>query len=168
MYKPLSERSILDIHEGSLEILSEVGIEVENERARKIFSHHGAKVLEGNRITIPRNLVEKAMNQVPSEFTLYGRREENHIRYRQGCFYTSTGGSAMYVLDLDTGRRRQSTCKDLHNIMSLVDELPHIDLISLPIKVLSKDRRDHGDSGLAVLHCRAFAYRFGFFGGKGL
>jgi len=83
----------------------------------------------------PRRLVEKALNQVPSEFTLYGRREKNHIRYREGCFYTSTGGSAMYVINLDTGERRLAACKDLHDIVSLVDELPHIDLISLPIYI---------------------------------
>ncbi|NIS69714.1 MAG: trimethylamine methyltransferase [Proteobacteria bacterium] len=133
MYNPLSEKAIRDIHEGSLEILGEVGIEIDNQRALEILSLHGAKVLEGNHLTIPRSLVEKALNQVPSEFTLYGRREENHIHYRHGCFYTSTGGSAMYVLDLDTGERRHSTCKDLHDIVSLVDELPHIDLISLPV-----------------------------------
>ena len=133
MYQPLSEKAIRDIHEGSLEILSEVGIAVDNERARRIFSRHGATVLGGSRITIPRPLVEKALNQVPSTFTLYGRQDQNHIHYREGCFYTSTGGSAMYVLDLDTGERRPCTCKDLHDIVSLVDELPHIDLISLPI-----------------------------------
>jgi trimethylamine--corrinoid protein Co-methyltransferase len=132
MYKPLSEKAVQEIHAGSLELLSEVGIEVANEKARKIFSRHGAMFGEGNRVILPPHLVEDAMRQVPEEFKLYGRQAQNNIHYRPGCFYASTGGSAQYVLDLE-GRRRPATCKDLHDIISLVDELQYIDLISLPV-----------------------------------
>jgi len=132
MYKPLSEKAVQEIHAGSLELLGEVGIEVANEKARNIFSRHGARVGEDNRVIIPTRLVEDAMRQVPEAFELYGRQAQNNIHYRPGCFYASTGGSAQYVLDLE-GRRRPATCKDLHDIISLVDELQYIDLISLPI-----------------------------------
>ena len=81
--------------------------------------------------------------QVPEEFKLYGRQEQHNIHYRPGCFYASTGGSAQYVLDLE-GKRRPATCKDLHDIISLVDELQYIDLISLPVYLndLPKERVD--------------------------
>ena len=46
MYKPLSEKAIQDIHAGSIELLAEVGIKVANEKARKIFARHGARVTE--------------------------------------------------------------------------------------------------------------------------
>jgi len=132
MYKPLSEKAVQDIHAGSLELLDEVGIAVANEKARDIFSRHGATVGEDNRVMLPPHLVEDAIRQVPEAFTLYGRQAHNSIHYRPGCFYASTGGSAQYVLDLE-GKRRPATCKDLHDIISLVDELTYIDLISLPI-----------------------------------
>jgi trimethylamine--corrinoid protein Co-methyltransferase len=132
MYKPLSDNAIMDIHNGSLELLSEVGIEVANDQARDIFSRHGARITDDHRVIMPPKLVEDAMQQIPSEFMLYGRQAQNHIHYRPGCFYASTGGSAQYVLDLE-GRRRWATCKDLHDIISLVDHLAYIDLISLPI-----------------------------------
>lgn len=143
MYKPLSGNDVHEIHAGSLELLSDVGIEVANEKARIIFSRHGAKVGENNRVIIPARLVENAIQQVPEEFKLYGRQEQNNIHYRPGCFYTSTGGSAQYVLDLG-GRRRPATCKDLHDIISLVDELQYIDIISLPIYLndVPKERVD--------------------------
>lgn len=132
MYKTLSEKAIQDIHAGSIELLGEVGIRVANEKARKIFARHGARVTEDQRVIIPAHLVENAMRQVPEEFKLYGRQEQHNIHYRPGCFYASTGGSAQYVLDLE-GQRRPATCKDLHDIISLVDELQYIDLISLPV-----------------------------------
>ena len=132
MYRPLSDRAVQEIHEGSLELLSQIGIEIANQEARNIFSRHGATIVNNHRVIIPAQLVEDAIKQVPAEFRLYGRKQENDIHYHPGCFYTSTGGSAQYVLDLD-GERRPATCKDLHDIMSLVDELAYIDLISLPI-----------------------------------
>ncbi len=75
MYKPLSEKAVQDIHSGSLELLSEVGIEVANEKARIIFSRHGARVGKKNRVITPPRLVENVMQQVPEEFKLYGRQE---------------------------------------------------------------------------------------------
>ena len=134
MYKPLSAEAIKEIHKGSLEVLSDVGIAVASHEARSIFSRHGARIVDDNRVIIPPQLVKDAMKQAPAEFRLYGRQKRNHIHYHPGCFYTSTGGSAQYVLDLD-GERRPATCKDLHDIISLVDELPYIDLISLPVYI---------------------------------
>ena len=143
MYKPLSENDIHEIHAASLELLGDVGIAVANEKARNIFSRHGARVLEDHRVVIPPRLVEDAIQQVPEAFKLYGREEQHNIHYRPGCFYASTGGSAQYVLDLE-GKRRPATCKDLHDIISLVDELQYIDLISLPVYLndLPKERVD--------------------------
>ncbi len=132
MYKPLTDKAIKDIHAGSIELLAEVGIRVANEKARDIFARQGAGITENHRVTIPPRLVENAMRQVPHEFRLYGRQAQHDLHYRPGCFYASTGGSAQYVLDLE-GNRKPATCKDLHDIVSLVDELQYIDLISLPV-----------------------------------
>jgi trimethylamine--corrinoid protein Co-methyltransferase len=142
MYQVLTESEIGQIHEASLDILNEVGIQVNNEKALGILQANGAVVLEGSRVTFPRGLVERCMAQVPGEFTLHGRVPERDAHYKAGSFITSTGGSAMYVLDLDTGSRRLSTCKDLHDIISLVDQLPDIDVISLPIYLNDLPKED--------------------------
>jgi trimethylamine--corrinoid protein Co-methyltransferase len=141
MYKPLSEKAIQDIHAASIELLAEVGIKVANEKARNVFARHGARVTEDHRVTVPPQLVEDAMRQTPEAFTLYGRQPQHDIQYRPGCFYASTGGSAQYVLDLE-GLRRPATCRDLHDIMSLVDKLQYIDLISLPIYLNDVPKED--------------------------
>ena len=141
MYKPLSEKAIQDIHAGSIELLGEVGIRVANEKARKIFARHGARVTDDQRVIMPPQLIEDTMRQVPPEFKLYGRQAQHDIHYRPGCFYASTGGSAQYVLDLE-GKRRPATCKDLHDIISLVDNLQYIDLISLPVYLNDVPKED--------------------------
>jgi trimethylamine--corrinoid protein Co-methyltransferase len=141
VYKPLSEKAIQDIHAGSIELLGEVGIRVANEKARKIFARHGARVTDDLRVIFPPQLIEDTMRQVPPEFKLYGRQAQHDIHYRPGCFYASTGGSAQYVLDLE-GKRRPATCKDLHDIISLVDNLQYIDLISLPVYLNDVPKED--------------------------
>ena len=142
MYQVLSQSHIEQIHEASLDILENVGIQLDNARALEILRANGAVVKDSRRVTFPRNLVEKCMAQVPSEFTLYGRASENDAHYKAGSFHTSTSGSSLYVLDLDTRRRRLATCKDLHDIVSLVDELKNIDVISLPIYLTDLPKHD--------------------------
>jgi len=142
MYGVLSGAEIELIHEASIEILSEVGMIIDNQRAIEILKQKGAVVLDGKRVLLPRDLVERSLAQAPTEFTLYGRRPENEAHYQKGSFHTSTGGSALYVLDLDTGERRLSTCRDLHDIIALVDQLANIDVISLPIYLNDLPKQD--------------------------
>ena len=92
MYRPLSDRAVQEIHEGSLELLSQIGIEIANKEARNTFSRHGAEIVDNLRVIIPAQLVEDAIKHVTTEFRLYGRKQENNIHYHPGCFYTSTGG----------------------------------------------------------------------------
>jgi trimethylamine--corrinoid protein Co-methyltransferase len=106
------------------------------------LKQNGAVVVDGKRVLLPRDLVERSLAQAPREFTLYGRRPENDAHYQEGSFHTSTGGSALYVLDLDTGNRRLSTCRDLHDIIALVDQLDNIDVISLPIYLNDLPKQD--------------------------
>jgi len=60
VYKPLSAEAIKEIHKGSLEVLSDVGIAVASHEARSIFSRHGARIVDDNRVIIPPQLVKDA------------------------------------------------------------------------------------------------------------
>ena len=134
MFKPLSRRDIQEIHRNSLEILEKSGAMVYNDRALKILHENGASVDSAARIVkFPPRMIEENIRRAPSTFTLYGREKKNHIRHRRGKVYTSTGGSPLYILDLETGERRLATLRDLREIITLVDGLDHIDLISLPV-----------------------------------
>jgi len=134
MFRPLSRRNIEEIHRNSLEILETSGVMIYNDRALKILSENGALVDSDTRIvTFPPRMIEEQIKKAPSRFTLYGREKKNHITHRPGKVYTSTGGSPLYILDIETGQRRLATLQDLKDIITLVDALGHIDLISLPV-----------------------------------
>lgn len=134
MYKPLSRRDIEKIHYNSLEILEKNGVMIYNDRALQILHDNGADVDSKSRIAkFPSRMIDENIRKAPSTFTLYGREEKRHIRHRRGKVYTSTGGSPLYILDLETGQRRLATLSDLREIITLVDGLDQIDLISLPV-----------------------------------
>ena len=105
-YKPLSKKNIEKIHETSLRILEEVGVNVALEEALQIFKKHGANV-NGENVRIPSSMVEKALKIVPKRFFMAGREEKNDLSMEDKRVYLGTGGAALTVLDLEKERQGQ-------------------------------------------------------------
>ena len=124
-YKPLSEKSIVKIHETSLRILEEIGVKVALEEALQIFKKHGAKV-EGEIVRIPPSVVEQGLQPVPHKFLMAGREEKNDLHMEDKRVYLGTGGAALTVLDLGTGEARPGTLQDIAQIARLVDGLENV------------------------------------------
>lgn len=135
-YHPLSDHALQDIHEGGLRLLEEVGIEVNNERARAAFARAGARVEGATRVVrIPRRMVEEAIRSAPKSVTLYGRdgRDDRyHLILEENRVYLGTGGTAVNVLDLE-GVRRPSTLEDVCRLGRLVDAMPNVHFYMLPV-----------------------------------
>jgi len=127
-YKPLREPDVKRIHEAALEVLERIGIEVQPSECRDIFAAAGARVdAAKNRVYIPRSMVEDGLATAQNEVTLYGRNAPHHDLHLGGTrVYMGTGGAAVKVLDLETGRARESTLQDVADIGKLVDALDNI------------------------------------------
>jgi trimethylamine--corrinoid protein Co-methyltransferase len=126
-YKPLTESDIDQIHDASLTVLEEVGIEVMPSECRDIFREAGARIdAEKNRVFIPRAMVEDALGAAQNEVMLCGRDPEHDMCLGGSRVYMGTGGAAVKVLDMDSGRARESTLADVAQIGRLVDALDNI------------------------------------------
>lgn len=126
-YKPLSDEDIRRIHEASLTVLERTGIEVMPSECRDIFQAAGARIdAEHNRVYIPRGMVEDALAVAPSQVLLAGRAAKHDMLLGGKRVYMGTGGAAIKVLDMDSGRARPSTLQDVAEIGRLVDALDHI------------------------------------------
>ena len=66
------------VHDYSLQLLWENGINIANERALDLFKKHGFKV-EGSQIYITERQVEDALDQIPNHFVLHGRNSERDL-----------------------------------------------------------------------------------------
>ncbi|MEE9398775.1 MAG: trimethylamine methyltransferase family protein, partial [Dehalococcoidales bacterium] len=133
-YQPLSKSSVERIHQASLEIFEEVGFEVHYEAALEIFAENGAKVdSDKKRVRLSPRLVEKAIGSAPSKVILHGREEKHDLTLEDKRVYFGTGGTAIYVIDLESGERRLSNLEDVKQIAKLVDALENIHFFMLPV-----------------------------------
>ena len=77
----VSEDELEAIHDASLTILEEMGMDFMHVEAREILKKAGADVRPGSeRVRFDRNLILQAIKTCPSEFTLHARNPERNIR----------------------------------------------------------------------------------------
>ena len=68
---PLSEDQLQTIHNASLKLLAETGMEVTSPHARTLYQGAGAEIEEGRELVkLPAEMVMGLLETVPSEFTL--------------------------------------------------------------------------------------------------
>ena len=123
----LSQDEVNAIHNASLEILENTGMKVMSQEALQILKKAGAKVdHEANHATIPRALVEEALSRVPKTITYAARNPDNDfVLDKQTPHFTTTGMPA-FILDGETGERRNSTTEDLACYTRIVDYLKNV------------------------------------------
>jgi trimethylamine--corrinoid protein Co-methyltransferase len=145
-----SPSELKSIQEGTLQILSEVGVAYPSRKALEIFADHGADVdWESEIVRIPPDLVHKAMSTAPRSFVLGGREERFDLTLDGSATYLSTDGCGVHVIDLETRQQRASRKEDLAMMARVCDALP---LLSFFWPLVSA--QDHGQT--APLHeCHA-------------
>jgi trimethylamine--corrinoid protein Co-methyltransferase len=67
------------VHDASMRIIEEIGVQLNHERAREIIADHGGSIRENDVVTIPRELVAEALGRAPSRFTLHARNPANDV-----------------------------------------------------------------------------------------
>ena len=110
----LSPQQVERVHEASLEVLRDVGVDVNNRRAGQIFSGHGCHVQDdGPRITFPVKVVEQFRAAMPECFTFHGRDPRYDRTIPADRPLVLTASSAPNVIDPATGNQRPATSDDL-------------------------------------------------------
>jgi trimethylamine--corrinoid protein Co-methyltransferase len=146
LYQPLSPADVETIASAALKVLEKSGMAVYSETAFRAFAEAGAVVDEQTRIVrLPRAMVEDAVASNPSSITLYSRDGKHDAVLEKNRVHYGTGGTAIYVLDPDTGERRPSTTDDVILNARMVEALEHIHLFTInvfPNEISSKDAID--------------------------
>ena len=108
-YRPievLSEDQVEAIHDTSMQILEEIGMDFLHPEARDILEKAGARVEAGTeRVRFERGLIEAALSHAPSSFTLHARNPAHDLTIGGNHINFATVGSAPNVSDLERGRR---------------------------------------------------------------
>ena len=115
------------VHETSLRVLAEVGLEVRSATVLAELARAGADVDEtAMRVRFPAPMVEAALGAVPPSFLLAARDPALDLPIDGSAGYLSTDGTPSDIVDLDTGMRRPSTLADLRDATVLGDAVPEI------------------------------------------
>lgn len=143
-YKPLSDGDMKQIADEAFRILEQSGMAVYTEEGFEALKKAGADVDESTRIVkMPRSLVEDAIASNPSSITLYSRDEDFNAVLEKNRVHYGTGGTAIYVIDPDTGERRESGVKDVVLNAKMVQHLENIHLFT--INVFPHDVKQKGN-----------------------
>ncbi len=133
-YRPLDEAAVQRIHDAALTVLERTGVEIVESECRTILEWAGAQVdAARNRVFIPRGMVERAVECANRNVVLYSRDGRFDLHLRGKRVHLGTGGAAVLVLDLDTGRARESRLRDLYDIGRLVETLDNIHFYLRPV-----------------------------------
>ncbi|RAZ72977.1 trimethylamine methyltransferase family protein [Mesorhizobium atlanticum] len=120
----LSQEDLLRVHNISMQILEEIGIEFRDDEAVALWRAAGAAV-DGQRVRIDRNQLLELVAKAPEAFTVVARNPARTIGLggRRSIFVPAYGSPN--VLDLE-GRRRNSTIEDFRNFAKLAYQAPAI------------------------------------------
>src|SRR5262245_11793092 len=142
-YKPLSEVDVYRIHDAALRVLEQTGVEVLESECRAIVEQAGARVDRSrNRVFILRGLIEAQLKSVNRDVVLYSKDGQTDLHLRDKRVHLGTGGAAVQVLDIKTGRTRESRLRDLYDIGRLVEKLEHIHFYLRPVVARDMSNED--------------------------
>jgi trimethylamine--corrinoid protein Co-methyltransferase len=126
----LNIEQIEQIHNHSLQILSSVGVRVDSDRAQQIFRQAiGPKMAADNRVRIPRELVEWALEATPAKIDIYDRTGALAFRLPDRARF-GIGVTALYYQSPETDDVTPFTRKHMETMVRLGDALPAFDVIS--------------------------------------
>lgn len=123
----LAEPQLDAMQEATLRLLEETGVHLPSEQALSILSAHGARVDAHTQVVrFPRDLVRRAMAQVPRTFHVGARDPACDFRLGDGATYFTTDGCGVEVVDLETGQQRPSCKEDVGHMARVADYLSSI------------------------------------------
>jgi len=145
-YRPLGEDAVRKIADAALAVLAESGMAVYSATAFDAFRAAGAEVdAESRVVRLPRSLVEDAVDSNPSSITLFSRDGEHDVVLERDRVHYATGGTAIYVLDPETGQRRPSAVEDVILNARMVDALENIHAFTINVFPNEVEQKDHID-----------------------
>lgn len=146
----LSDEQVRDIHFATLEILGQIGIEMQDPQGRELLLEAGAWESNG-RIKISENILTDALMKTPTRIPMHDRTGKLSMPLELGKVFFGTGSDTIFTLDIDTGARRRAVAQDVENFALLADALANIDFVmsmGVPSDVSVEDVYIHAFAGM--------------------
>ncbi|MGN0658573.1 MAG: trimethylamine methyltransferase family protein [Emergencia sp.] len=118
------------VHENTLKILENIGVEVQERQAREDLKNAGCRVdEEKQRVYYSRSFIEKTLADSPSQFDMYDSRGDYYLTMGGDEITIGTSGFAAFYLDRHDDTIKSGTYKALEEeikLLEMLDEANHI------------------------------------------
>jgi len=126
----LAKDEIELVHGTSLRILSEVGVKIESPSVLEILKEAGAKVDPQKQLAfLDERIVSQALKSAPRKVRLCSRRGVDYEIPGDDVQMISPDGQPPAIFDIETGKKRPSSLRDVKNFAILCDALPEVDYL---------------------------------------
>ncbi|WNY29112.1 Glycine betaine methyltransferase [Methanimicrococcus stummii] len=151
-FELFSQDELKAIHQATMDVLIDVGIQVSDEEARALLKENGCLVDEKTQVVkIPEFVVRRALQTAPSRFTLWGRNKKyNTVQECGGKVHWTCFGTGVKMTNYVAPGKYEtvdSVEQDVADIAKLCDWAENIDYFSLPVSA-----RDWAGKGAQDVH----------------
>jgi trimethylamine--corrinoid protein Co-methyltransferase len=130
----LTRHEVEHIHDHSLDLLERVGIDYKTPKALAILEKMGCPVdFDRTWASIPRDLVEWALQQPPRVVRLGARDPDNDVVLDGRKPHHTTDSQGIQAIDFETGELRDSTLEDLKHGLRFADALDMIEIVNVMV-----------------------------------
>ena len=134
------------IDQQSMECLETIGVKVKSEAVLEMLHKAGAHTDRKTQVAkLPESMVRDALRTAPKEITLHARDPEHNLRIPVTSWpYTGTSGLGTFIYDIKTHKKRDSTVKDIADLVRLADALSGADYIQTSLTATEVPHATHG------------------------
>lgn len=120
----LSKKMIEKVIDEALQILETVGVYVANDEARRLLGQQGCRI--GERVYIPRDLIDECLRTTPSSIQVYDREGELSLTLEGDNVCFDPGSSVLQFLDYEKREVRKPRAQDFVNFARVTAHMEHI------------------------------------------
>ena len=126
----LNDDELEDIHKNSLRILQEIGFNIPNDEIISLLEKNNCQVDHKTRVAkIDPSLIEKALKEVPKDFSTVPVLEKNRIDFNNGDLKL-TMDTTPDIIELSENRKRRGKLEDTLKGIVIGNYLKNIDTVS--------------------------------------
>ncbi len=129
-YQPLDQADLPVVDQAVRKILQDVGM---SEAPAIVIEHvtaAGGSLDPDGRLHFSADLIDRALNGFSRDFKLCGQNPAHDMQLGGRRVHVGSGGAAPMIMDLESGRYRESNLRDLYDAARVVDSLEHIHFFS--------------------------------------
>jgi len=124
----ITEDECNEIHLSTLEVLKDVGVFVESEKALDIYADAGCNIDRKKKVVkIPHHVVEDAIESAPATYYACGRRPEDDVILEDNRVTFTNFGEGIMFVDPYTGEHRETRKADVEMAARIIDSLEHVE-----------------------------------------